>query len=204
MGRKGFLLDPEIILYRTRVFDEKYQPNNLNELSYPPYAKRQRANVDGEQVFYCSAGYNTAFVESRVKSNQFIILSEWKPLDYLVLNQIGLYPNPEFQEYENFLCEVFTSRNENMYLYSSIVGSHLLKGDTINGLAYPSIASIHEGHNIVLLKECVDNILEFQQAYLYRVDTAQNEEFEYSELAYSRLENNQLVWQQGRLDKFYL
>ena len=43
---------------------------------------------------------------------------------------------------------IFTERNESIYPYSSKVAAHLLKGDFISGLLYPSIANNNKAHNL--------------------------------------------------------
>ena len=206
LKRNGYLYSrEEIRLYRTRVFETDVRPAAIEELSYPPIEKTvlQRANKQGEQVFYSSLGLATGLVESKVKVNQYIAISEWINTEELVLQGVGLLPNHQLSnEVEKLYHDIFTWPTDEMYEYTSIIASHLMNGTTICGLAYPSIASKQPGDNIVLLKKFVDNGLEFVHASLYQVNSiSENEEYTLREIAMGLSESNgRLKWHEGKVN----
>ncbi len=208
LTRTGVSLGDETTIYRTRVFSSETRPKFLSELSYPPVelTTLQRANNKGEQIFYGSFGFKTAFVESRAKVDEFVVVSEWVNLEELVLIQIGLSPEKDaLNETNKLLHDIFTYQGAEMYEYSSKLAFHLLRGDTISGIVYPSVSSEFESHNVAIHTDFVDKKMKFRQAYLFHVtDISDHEEYEVNEISYViKEEDGKLKWKNGRTDKLY-
>src|ERR1035438_7065145 len=72
------------ILYKTK-------PENFTELIYPPIekAKLNRANTEGEQVFYASSSIKAVFYELNVLPTSKLVLSTWLSTIGLLFNTIG-------------------------------------------------------------------------------------------------------------------
>lgn len=157
-------------VYRTRPFDAAERTATISALSYPPADKcvLQRASGDREQVFYGSAGLPTTLAESRVKAGQHIVVSRWRNIEELLLQPVGLTNEDGL---ERVYRHIFTERSEAIYPYSSKVAEHLLKGDLISGLLYPSIANNNMAHNVAIKRDHVDNRLRFVNATLYSVNS---------------------------------
>jgi hypothetical protein len=208
LTRPGVVIRDEKTIYRTRVFLSDTRPNSINELSYPPVEKTtlQRANNIGEQVFYGSFGFNTAFVESRVKVNEFVIISEWVNIEDVVLVEVGLSPEKHaLNETNKLLHDIFTWPGEEMYEYSSKLAFHFLLGDIMSGIIYPSISSDFESHNVAIHTDFVDHKMKFLQAYLFHVtDISLHEEYEVNEIAFAVPEHDGILkWENGRTGKLY-
>ena len=206
--RTGISLGDETTIYRTRVFFSDTRPKSISELSYPPkeITSLQRCNSKGEQLFYGSFGYKTAFVESRVGINEYVVISEWVNLEPLVLIQIGLTPEKDaLDEFNKLLHDVFTWPGADMYEYSSQIAFHFLRADTASGIIYSSICSEFECHNVAIHTDFVDNSMKFVQAILYRVnDISMPEDYEVNEVAYAIPgERGTLIWKDGHTEKLY-
>lgn len=189
----------DVVLYRTRVFDQDIRPLKVAELSYPPvkFCKLQRASGIGEQVFYASAGMPTTLAESRVAASQFLIVSKWKNTRDLILQEVGL--NTGSQEIEQLYHNIFTSREEAIYPYSSKIANHLIGSDPIGGLLYPSIINQNQSHNVVLKKEFVDSGLRFVNAVFYNVNSISNDnKFEVDEVDFATSSDGISVDWKGR------
>lgn len=194
----------KVFLYRTRVFSNLETPKNVQDLSYPPIHKTKinRANDNGEQVFYASAGMPTTLAESRVKEGQYIIVSKWKNSKDLLLQEVGIAENPE--GIEKIYHDIFTSADESIYPYSSKVAKHLMKGIPGFGLLYPSIINKNKSHNIVLSKKFVDEGLICVNASLYEVQSIYNDsKFKLDELDFAVAIQDKLEWK-GRKKKWII
>jgi len=83
------IYEPGLKLYRGRVCNEKL--NNTKYITYPPaklITKYQRVNRPGQSVFYCCAGRRVPFFECFVKAGDKFILSQWKTVSKLLVNNI--------------------------------------------------------------------------------------------------------------------
>jgi len=99
-----------------------------------------RANAEGEQVFYASAGLPPSFVECRLEQGQDVVCGEWRNTATMVLQEVGVSETSDASGIEELYFEIFTSRDPGIYPYSSRVAHHLMSGN-ISGLLYPSIAA---------------------------------------------------------------
>ena len=82
-------------LYRARKLDKSFNKDReilLSDLKYPPPDKATlgRLNRDGQSVFYCSSSKEPIFFElPNLNEGHEIILSFWKTLEPMILNNIG-------------------------------------------------------------------------------------------------------------------
>jgi hypothetical protein len=164
----------DIRIYRTRIWDDSERPRTAIDLSYPPktLAPLGRANLEGESVFYASAGLPTTFVECGLEKGQHVVCSEWRNTIDLILQEVGLSTDSGASELERIYHEIFTSLDPAMYRFSARVARHLLGGGAISGLVYPSIASQNASTNVALKTEFVDSGLRLVNASLYFVKDA--------------------------------
>lgn len=207
--RTGIMLSEGTTVYRTRKYNEAILPELKSHISYPPIdiTQLQRLSGNGQQLFYASTGYKTAFVECRPKKDEYIVLSEWMHRTPMILSQIGILSNKKYQELEDFLVKIFSQKDNAYYKYTSKIATHLLSGDTINGLAYPSISSKYESHNLGIKTDYVDNDMTLTQAYLYKIIDVNetDEEFEVEEIAYTEdIYNDRLLWFTGQSRRLFI
>lgn len=167
-------------IYRTRVWRRPERPESVADLSYPPRdaTPLNRANLEGEPVFYASAGLPASFVECRLQKEQQVICSEWRNTSDLILQDIGLSVDGNTSDVERIYYKIFTSTDPAMYRYSARVARHLLSGDFISGLLYPSVAAQNGSHNLALKTKFVDTGLRFVNASLYHLKSV-TEPFKY-------------------------
>lgn len=172
LGRK--YKSGEVRLYRTRIWSELGRPKSASDLSYPPkhVTPLNRANMEGEPVFYASAALPPSFVECRLEKGQHVVCSEWRNTNDLLLQEVGLSADGNPPDIERIFREIFTSTDTAMYRFSARVARHLLSGDPISGLLYPSIAAQNSSHNVALKTEYVDAGLRIVNASLYYVKNA--------------------------------
>jgi RES domain-containing protein len=164
----------DVRIYRTRVWRAPERPKSVTDLSYPPkhLTPLNRANLEGEPVFYASAALPPSFVECRLESGQHVVCSEWRNSMDLMLQEVGLRPAATggTSDIEHIYNEMFRSTNPSMYKFSARVARHLLGlGDPISGIVYASVASQNSSENIALTTAFVDVGLQFVNASLYEV-----------------------------------
>lgn len=191
-------------IVRTRTFNTKTRPKLIKELSYPPVGKAslQRANIEGQQIFYASVGLPTTLAESRVSSGQFIICSKWVNTKEFILQEVGFSARPS--GLEKLYHDIFTSRNESTYEYTSRVAKHLMSGDFIAGLLYPSIVNQNQSHNLAIKKDYVDSGLSLVSATLYLVkDISSDSKYEVEQLDFATPKGEELDWK-GRIKQWQM
>jgi hypothetical protein len=125
--------------------------------------------LEGEPVFYASAGIPPSFVECRSEKGQHVVCSEWRNTIDLILQEVGLSADGGTSSVERIYHEIFRSTDPAMYRFSARVARHLLSGDPISGLLYPSIAAQNASHNVALRTRFVDTGLRIVNASLYYV-----------------------------------
>jgi hypothetical protein len=183
-------------LYRSRVFVRNERPKHTRDLSYPPLkaGRLGRANTDREQIFYGSAGMPTTLGESRVQAGQYLIYGRWTNTADILLQSVGF--DGEHVNLEKLYHDLFTSRDEDMYKYSSLIASHLMTGPGISGLLYPSIANQNQSHNVALTKQFVDSGLRLRYAaVLYVKSRSSDSIYEVEEVDFGKPDaNGTLVW----------
>ena len=175
-------------IYRSRTWQVSKRPTCTADLSYPPKdcATLGRANLAGEQIFYASAGLPPSFVECRLSKGQYVVCSEWRNTANLVLQEVGLSLGKNTSSLEQIYHQIFTSGDPGMYIYSAHVAHHLLSGDSISGLLYPSIAAQSGSHNVALKPSVVDTGMRFVNASLYYVkDVAGAHQYEVEEIDFA-------------------
>lgn len=195
-----------IRLYRARVFNGNFKkPEKITELSYIPdstLCKVGRANSEGEQIFYASAGLPTTFVEMKdaIKINSIVIVSEWRSRDSIILQQVGFVESRDKKsEYEQFLHDIFTFEGSELYPYSSALSQHLIGSKIIDGIMYPSIESQNQSQNLALKKETIDEKFEFAYAYVYRVkEIKPNFQYDVDKIDFILPEGDSLKYKEGK------
>jgi len=160
----------KVRIYRTRVWRESERPRSTADISYPPkHASRlNRANEEGEQIFYASAGLPPSFVECRVEQGQNVVCGEWRNTARMAVQEVGLSEDQSRSSIEQIYHDIFTSPNPEMYRYSARVAHHLMAGP-ISGLLYPSIAAMNKSHNIALKADFVETGLQLINVSFYHV-----------------------------------
>lgn len=155
ISRKGIIYEPGARLYRGRIINPA--PTDIEQISYPPKSKSKlgRANLSNETVFYASAGLPTTFVECQIGVGNNFCVGEWECLQNLRLQILGFETSDS--EFEILLHEIFTSKSTDMYEYTATIANHLFRGDSIDGLLYPSIASDNKSQNLALKTSYVDS-----------------------------------------------
>jgi hypothetical protein len=133
-----------------------------------------RANLEGEPVFYASAGLPTSFIECQLEKGQHVVCTEWRSTIDLLLQEVGLLDDGNTSDVERVYQEIFTSTEPAMYRFSARVARHLLSGDSVSGLLYPSIASQSGTQNVALKTAVVDAGLRIVSALLYHLKDVTN------------------------------
>ncbi len=105
--------------------------------------------------------------QSERTKGQYVVCSEWRNTVNLVLQEVGLSSDKNTSDLEHTYHQIFTSPDPAMYIYSAHVARHLLSGDSISGLLYPSIAAQSGSHNVALKANVVDGGMRFVNASLY-------------------------------------
>jgi len=226
---KGYTLrapiyEPGLKLYRGRVCNEK--PNNLKDMTYPPaklITKYQRVNRPGQSIFYCCAGRRVPFFECFVKTGDKFILSQWKTVSRLFVNNIGysndnimgLQPksSDELKEanilIRNFIDEEFTKivseGKEYLYKISIALAEKHFSDDIFNGLLYPSIAIKGRSDNLALKPQYVDKNLTIGRVEFIQIILVKGFEYKIKvlDLATSFGKDGSIEWK-GYPGKWYL
>jgi len=226
---KGYTLrapiyEPGLKLYRGRVCNEK--PNNIKDMTYPPaklITKYQRVNRPGQSIFYCCAGRRVPFFECFVKTGDKFILSQWKTVSRLFVNNIGysndnimgLQPksSDELKEanilIRNFIDEEFTKivseGKEYLYKISIALAEKHFSDDIFNGLLYPSIAIKGRSDNLALKPQYVDKNLTIGRVEFIQIILVKGFEYKIKvlDLATSFGKDGSMEWK-GHPGKWYL
>lgn len=186
--RRGASISPrESDIYRTRVYAaDARRPRLVRELSYPPstVAGIGRANLRGEPMFYASAGMPTTLVESRVQQGEVVVAGRWRINAELMLQVIGFEEEPD--GIESLYHEIFTAPDASKYPYSAAVAKHLIGGQAIHGILYPSIISSNKSHNVAIKPSFADRCLELLYASAIRVETITDSSYRTHEIDFAR------------------
>ncbi|MES2767872.1 MAG: hypothetical protein V4596_01895 [Bdellovibrionota bacterium] len=189
-------------IFRSRIFNKGVLPVSVSELTYPPIDKATlgRANSPNKSIFYASAGGPTTFVESKCKVQDTLVLSEYRIYDPYILNPIGSKRvQTPMSDFEILLNEIFTFPGEYFYEYSSKVAEHLLGGEDINGLIYPSIAGQNESENIVLKPKFVDQFLKLINTTAYHITgIPQQHKYDVEEFDFGIPQEDKISWKKRR------
>ena len=218
------IYEPGLKLYRGRVCNEK--PNKIEDITYPPaklITKYQRVNRPGQSVFYCCAGRRVPFFECFVKTGDKFILSQWKTISRLLVNNIGylndnimgLQPKSldELKEanilIRNFIDEEFTKNvnkgEEYLYKITIALAEKHFSDDIFNGLLYPSIAINGRSDNLALKPNYVDKNLMIERVEFIQIISVKGFEYKIKvlDLATSFGKDGSIEWK-GHPGKWYL
>ncbi|RYX87791.1 hypothetical protein EON73_00535 [bacterium] len=193
----GSELDP-IRLFRSRVFESEKLPTSQSEFSYPPIdlCKLGRANENKSPIFYASAGGPTTFVESRCKVGNIIVISEYRGTGPLLVQEVGfLNSQSEKNEYERTIHEIFTHPTNDYYEYSSKIAVHLISGNQLHGISYPSIISSNQSQNFALKIEYADNFLSLMHCTAYVIKSIEHTfKYDVEEVNFGVNNNGTIHW----------
>ena len=218
------IYEPGLKLYRGRVCNEKL--NNTKYITYPPaklITKYQRVNRPGQSVFYCCAGRRVPFFECFVKTGDKLILSQWKTVSRLLVNNIGylndnimgLQPKSldELKEanilIRNFIDEEFTKNvnegEEYLYKITIALAEKHFSDDIFNGLLYPSIAIKGRSDNLALKPHYVDKNLMIERVEFIQIISVKGFEYKIKvlDLATSFGKDGSIEWK-GHPGRWYL
>jgi len=196
----------KVRIYRTRVWHESERPKSVSDISCPPkHASRlNRANEEGEQVFYASAGLPPSFVECKLKHGQNVVCGEWRNTAQMTLQEVGLSEDQGPSTIERLYHDIFTSPDPGMYKYSARVAHHLMSGP-IAGLLYPSIAAQNKSHNLALKAAFVETGLRLMNASFYHIkDIKDVHQYETEELDFAIPDSNGVLEWKGRKKQWVL
>lgn len=86
---KAFITNETWMLYRGIKY--KHKPNRFSDIIYPPKDKARinRANYDGEQIFYCTTKKKAVLYELDVQIGDTLVLSSWILNAPVLLNTVG-------------------------------------------------------------------------------------------------------------------
>jgi len=218
------IYEPGLKLYRGRVCNEKLY--NIKDITYPSaklITKYQRVNRPGQSVFYCCAGRRVPFFECFVKTGDKFILSQWKTVSRLLVNNIGylndnimgLQPKSldELKEanrlIRNFIDEEFTKNvnegEEYLYKITIALAEKHFSDDIFNGLLYPSIAIKGRSDNLALKPHYVDKNLMIERVEFIQIISVKGFEYKIKvlDLATSFGKDGSIEWK-GHPGKWYL
>jgi len=211
-------------LYRGRICNEKL--NNIKDITYPPaklITKYQRVNRPGQSVFYCCADRRVPFSECFAKTGDKFVLSRWKTVSRLLVNNIGYLNNnimglqpkslDELKEanilIRNFIDEEFTKNvnegEEYLYKITIALAEKHFSDDIFNGLLYPSIAIKAHSDNLALKPHYVDKNLMIERVEFIQIISVKGFEYKIKvlDLATSFGKDGSIEWK-GHPGKWYL
>lgn len=207
-GRRytGSTKDP-VRLFRSRIFKSKPLPSELSEYSYPPVGVTTigRANRINSPIFYASAGGPTTFVEARAQKGDILAVSEFRCHSEIMLQEIGFIRNESsHSELEKSMHELFTQDGDGLYEYSSCIAHHLMGGEQIHGLTYPSIISNNSSQNVALKPSFVDEHMHLAHVTAYFIKNVRDSsKYDVEEVDFALPENGGLHWK-GRKKQWVL
>lgn len=218
------IYEPGLKLFRGRVCNEK--PNNIEDITYPPaklITKYQRVNRLGQSVFYCCGDWRVPFSECFAKIGDKFILSRWKTVSRLLVNNIGylndnimgLRPKSldELKEanilIRNFIDEEFTKivdkGEEYLYKITIALAEKHFSDDIFNGLLYPSIVIKGRSDNLALKSNYVDKNLMIERVEFIQIVSVKGFEYKIKvlDLATSFGKDGSIEWK-GHPGRWYL
>ena len=184
----------EMSMYRTKGLEGE-KPAVVQELSYPPVEKceMQRANIEGEQVFYASSKLPATILESRVEKGDRAIVSKWKNAKELHIRAIPTDSEPESAPHLYKL--LFTDPDTSIYAYSSRVAHRFFESDPETGLLYPSRLDEQQNDNIALSSIAADGLLTLVHASEFEVtESGEDGTFKVRELDFALPQGHELDW----------
>jgi hypothetical protein len=190
----------KVRIYRARVWRESERPKSMADISNPPkhVSRLNRANEEGEQVFYASAGLPPSFVECRLEQGQNVVCGEWRNTAQMTLQEVGLSEDLDPSGIEQLYHDIFTSPDPGVYKYSARVAHHLMSGP-ISGLLYPSIAAQNKSHNLAVKADFVETGLRLINASFYHIkDMKDGHQYETEELDFAIPDSKGVLGWKGR------
>lgn len=202
----GTTKDP-VRLFRSRIFKSKPLPATLDEYSYPPASitTTGRANRIHSPIFYASAGGPTTFVEARAQKGDILTVSEFRCHSEIMLQEIGVIRNKSsHSDLEESMHELFTQDGDGLYEYSSCIAQHLMSGEQIHGITYPSIISNNSSQNVALKPSFVDEHMHLAHVTAYFIKSVrESSKYDVEEVDFALPTDGALHWK-GRKKKWVL
>lgn len=98
------------------------------------------------------------------------MVSEFRCYSEMFVQEIGFEVSSGGHfDYEDLIHELFVNRGNELYDYSSLIAAHLLGGEEIHGLTYPSIESRNSSQNLALKTSFVDSHFQLINVTAYRI-----------------------------------
>jgi hypothetical protein len=191
------------------------KPSLVSDLSYPPLnlSRINRANLEGEQMFYCSNHVNAPFYELHLEKGDRAVISNWTNTIPMTTNNIG-YTDKNFQALgsekadadsfsqpqplgtpENkaiaiFLAELFCGQvneaEEEYYKLTTAIAHWAFNYEVFAALMYPTIKMHANADNYAIKKVFVDSgYLQLISAQYIEVSAILGEIYAYKLLDYS-------------------
>jgi hypothetical protein len=222
---------PANVLYRGIKYENK--PSYYHDLIYPPKncTKLNRANLEGEQMFYCATKKKAPFYELALAKGDRIVLTTWSLAIPIYCNNVG-YTKSNFdilsakreipveslekalklsidenQIIAEFLAQSFCKNplqeNPEYFKLTNAIAKNHFSTD-FHGLLYPTIQYSANADNIALTKETIDsNYLRIEQIEYIEVTEIENNKYTYKILDISQeVMNGQIKW--GNSDKIWI
>lgn len=214
---------PDNILYRGIKYETK--PSDYHDLIYPPKNSTilNRANLEGEQMFYCATNKKAPFYELGLKKGDRIALTTWSLVKPICCNNVG-YTKSNFDSLgakrevpvepiekpwkldikENkiiaeFLAQAFCKShfqgNLDYYKLTNAIAKKHIASD-FHGLLYPTIQYSANADNMALTKKTIDShYLRIEQVEYIEVDKIINNKYAYKILDISKeIINDKINW----------
>jgi hypothetical protein len=193
------------LVYRAVVCD---RPLNVSRVTYPPpsIARLNRANREGQPVFYGSAAREGALFEVMPSEGQTVAVVKWITTASMVVHPVGYSQNaldqvqskrtpeswtgfvsepggPAHAEITDFLATTFMrvirpGESNDFYKLSTAIAETLFAQDLFQGLLYPTIALAANSDNLAIKPAFVDRHLRFVEAELFRIQNVSLHGFE--------------------------
>ncbi|MDB5157145.1 MAG: hypothetical protein JWR50_1852 [Mucilaginibacter sp.] len=167
-------------VYRCIVYKEK--PTQFSQIIYPPkhLTRKNRANRDGNSMFYGSLNKVVGMIEVGAKIGDFVALGKWNMVKTITVTNAGyhkgnlaerknvpgwaVFKNQEFNSEKKdfvweYIGEKFSQKIEDSFEKLNLTNAiaEYLLDDRFEGLFYPSVAINYLNDNIVLKPSVIDS-----------------------------------------------
>lgn len=178
------------VLYRTTNHHQSIA-QNISELWFPPknYAALNRANREGNPMFYASSDPLCTCLEIGIQPEQLAIHSKWAVEKQMMLHDIGytrkaferanskrtvpgdnwIFEKTNFTKVHDFIHLAFTNPGSKNYPLTAAIAEVFLRSHEICGIRYPAISKNAAVDNVALNPEFVVKNLKLITATLVKV-----------------------------------
>ena len=174
-------------------------------------AARGRVNDSGEAIFYASIGKGVPLFELDPNIGDTIAISTWKTTDEMLLNQVGYTKEAgtelkslrefesvfkfredmkNFGEDNEFVYYFFATQfirkiaqeDSNRYKLTNAISQHLMAGDNMQGIFYPTVKMFGNSDNIALKADFVDSSMKLVSIEYVKIIEKTDSNFKYDTL----------------------